>query len=190
MLKNFYKIKEYLEKNPKIAIDVAHEINCYNGELSFVDTWDLTELVSCYCNNYENTKKFLDNIILNSLDTLPRDIDTPVRFSEYGDYIEAVEDDELEEEVIDYIDDIMDYLDELWNENELRIEDKTLLDLLFDFDKAVEDVYQEAEKHYKSSEITADILTSVADRYFYFSDEQLDQLRAKFDADELRASLE
>lgn len=183
-MKNYNKIKEYLEENPAIAVDVAREINSYNGKLDFVNTWDLTELVACYCTDYNSTRSFLEDIILNSLDVLAPDINAPVRFSEYHDYIETIYDDDLEKEVLDYINDIMGYLDELWDENELRIEDRTLLDLLFDFDKAVNDVYQTAERCYKSSEITSDILNYVAKNYFNFSDEQRKQLKAKFEQDE------
>lgn len=46
-------------------------------------------------------------------------------------------------------------------------------------------VYAEAEQHYKGSEITVDILMRIAEEYFDFDEEQLNQLGRYFEIEEL-----
>jgi len=170
---NKERIKKYLEENLDVAVDIARECDSWDGRFSNkYDTWDLSELVQCYCGDYESTRRFVDTL-LNSLDTLTGGVDDPVRFSEYGDYIESVDDDLLQEEVEDDICDIVDAIEELYPAN-IDIYDNELKELLeCDLESIEEELYEIAEERYKGSEINADVLLKIAKDDLCIDDEDL-----------------
>lgn len=120
------KVTEYLNDNLNVAVDVAREINGWDGSFPEFDTIDLQEFVSWYL--YDTTKAAeLVEIILNSLDNLSSDTET-IRVTDYRE-IEEITDEDLENEVVDYIDEIVKRLDELYPHN-VSIWDKDLEELL------------------------------------------------------------
>ena len=105
------KVTEYLNDNLDVAVDVAKEINGWDGSFPEFDTVDLQEFVSWYL--YDTTKAAeLVEIILNSLDNLSSDTEM-IRVTDYRE-IEEITDEDLENEVVDYIDEIVERLDELY----------------------------------------------------------------------------
>lgn len=119
------KVTEYLNNNLNVAVNVAREINCWDGSFPEFDTVDLQEFVSWYL--YDTTKAAeLVEIILNSLDNLSSDTEMiRVNYRE----IEEITDEDLENEVVDYIDEIVERLDELYP-NKISVWDKDLEELL------------------------------------------------------------
>ena len=132
------KVTEYLNNNLNVAVDVAREINCWDGSFPEFDTVDLQEFVSWYL--YDTTKAAeLVEIILNSLDNLSSDTETiRVNYRE----IEEITDEDLENEVVDYIDEIVEKLDELYPSH-ITIWDSDLEELL---DEEEEDEEEEEEE--------------------------------------------
>ena len=116
------KVTKYLNDNLNVAVDVAREINGWDGSFPEFDTIDLQEFVSWYL--YDTTKAAeLVEIILNSLDNLSSDTETiRVNYRE----IEEITDEDLENEVVDYI---VERLDELYP-NKISVWDKDLEELL------------------------------------------------------------
>ena len=119
------KVTKYLNDNLNVAVDVAREINGWDGSFPEFDTIDLQEFVSWYL--YDTTKAAeLVEIILNSLDNLSSDTEMiRVNYRE----IEEITDEDLENEVVDYIDEIVERLDELYP-NKISVWDKDLEELL------------------------------------------------------------
>ena len=119
------KVTEYLNNNLNVAVDVAREINGWDGSFPEFDTIDLQEFVSWYL--YDTTKAAeLVEIILNSLDNLSSDTEMiRVNYRE----IEEITDEDLENEVVDYIDEIVERLDELYPSH-ITIWDSDLEELL------------------------------------------------------------
>ena len=132
------KVTEYLNNNLNVAVDVAKEINCWDGSFPEFDTVDLQEFVSWYL--YDTTKAAeLVEIILNSLDNLSSDTEMiRVNYRE----IEEITDEDLENEVVDYIDEIVERLDELYP-NKISVWDRDLEELL---DEEEEDEEEEEEE--------------------------------------------
>lgn len=103
------KVRIYLHENLDVAVDVAREINGWDGSFPEFDSVELEEFVSWYIGS--DASKLVD-IILNSLDNLSSDTEM-IRVSDYNE-IEEITDEDLENEVVDYIDDIIEKLDELY----------------------------------------------------------------------------
>ena len=134
------KVTEYFNNNLNVAVDVAKEINCWDGSFPEFDTVDLQEFVSWYL--YDPTKAAeLVEIILNSLDNLSSDTETiRVNYRE----IEEITDEDLENEVVDYIDEIVERLDELYP-NKISVWDKDLEELLDEDEEEGEEEEDEEE---------------------------------------------
>ena len=132
------KVTEYLNDNLDVAVDVAKEINGWDGSFPEFDTVDLQEFVSWYL--YDTTKAAeLVEIILNSLDNLSSDTEMiRVNYRE----IEEITDEDLENEVVDYIDEIVERLDELYP-NKISVWDKDLEELLDEEDEEEEEEEEE-----------------------------------------------
>ena len=128
------KVTKYLNDNLNVAVDVAREINCWDGSFPEFDTIDLQEFVSWYL--YDTTKAAeLVEIILNSLDNLSSDTEMiRVNYRE----IEEITDEDLENEVVDYIDEIVERLDELYP-NKISVWDSDLEELLDEEDEEEEE---------------------------------------------------
>ena len=120
------KVTEYLNENLDVAVDVAREINCWDGSFPEFDTVDLQEFVSWYIGDATRAAELIE-IILNSLDNLSSDTEM-IRVTDYKE-IEEITDDELEEEVVGYIDEIVERLDELYPDK-ISIWDSDLEELL------------------------------------------------------------
>ena len=134
------KVTEYLNNNLNVAVDVAREINGWDGSFPEFDTIDLQEFVSWYL--YDTTKAAeLVEIILNSLDNLSSD--TKMIRVNYRE-IEEITDEDLENEVVDYIDEIVERLDELYP-NKISVWDKDLEELLDEEDEEEEEGEEEEE---------------------------------------------
>ena len=120
------KVTEYLNDNLNVAVDVAREINGWDGSFPEFDTIDLQEFVGWYL--YDPTKAAeLVEIILNSLDNLSSDTEM-IRVTDCRE-IEEITDEDLENEVVDYIDEIVERLDELYPSH-ITIWDSDLEELL------------------------------------------------------------
>ena len=134
------KVTKYLNDNLNVAVDVAREINGWDGSFPEFDTIDLQEFVSWYL--YDTTKAAeLVEIILNSLDNLSSD--TEMIRVDYRE-IEEITDEDLENEVVDYIDEIVERLDELYP-NKISVWDKDLEELLDEEDEEEEEGEEEEE---------------------------------------------
>ena len=105
------KVTEYLNENLDVAVDVAREINGWDGSFPEFDTVDLQEFVSWFLYDTNKAAELVE-IILNSLDNLSSDTET-IRVTDYRE-IEEITDEDLENEVVDYIDEIVEKLDELY----------------------------------------------------------------------------
>ena len=112
-------VKEYLLENPQTIIDIAHEINSWNGSQDWVDAWDLDELASCI-----KTMELIRAIVYGDV----QNIDDMVRYNAYGN-LETISDTELEEEAKDNVDSVIDYIYDLYP-NHIDIYDKELLELM------------------------------------------------------------
>ena len=132
------KVTKYLNDNLNVAVDVAREINGWDGSFPEFDTIDFQEFVSWYL--YDTTKApELVEIILNSLDNLSSDTEMiRVNYRE----IEEITDEDLENEVVDYIDEIVERLDELYP-NKISVWDKDLEELLDEEDEEEEEEEEE-----------------------------------------------
>ena len=103
------KVRIYLHENLDVAVDVAREINSWDGSFPEFDSVELEEFVSWYIGS--DASKLVE-IILNSLDNLSSDTEM-IRVTDFNE-IEEITDEDLENEVVDYIDEIIDKLDELY----------------------------------------------------------------------------
>ena len=120
------KVTEYLNDNLDVAVDVAKEINGWDGSFPEFDTVDLQEFVSWFLYDTNKAAELVE-IILNSLDNLSSDTET-IRVTDYRE-IEEITDEDLENEVVDYIDEIVEKLDELYP-SRITIWDSDLEELL------------------------------------------------------------
>lgn len=120
------KVTEYLNENLDVAVDVAREINGWDGSFPEFDTVDLQEFVSWFLYDTNKAAELVE-IILNSLDNLSSDTET-IRVTDYRE-IEEITDEDLENEVVDYIDEIVEKLDELYPSH-ITIWDSDLEELL------------------------------------------------------------
>lgn len=120
------KVTEYLNDNLNVAVDVAKEINGWDGSFPEFETVELQEFVSWFLYDTNKAAELVE-IILNSLDNLSSDTET-IRVTDYRE-IEEITDDELENEVVDYIDEIVERLDELYPSH-ITIWDSDLEELL------------------------------------------------------------
>ena len=120
------KVTEYLNDNLNVAVDVAREINSWDGSFPEFDTVDLQEFVSWFLYDTNKATELVE-IILNSLDNLSSDTET-IRVTDYRE-IEEITDEDLENEVVDYIDEIVERLDELYPSH-ITIWDSDLEELL------------------------------------------------------------
>lgn len=133
------KVTEYLNDNLNVAVDVAREINSWDGSFPEFDTVDLQEFVSWYIGDAPRAAELIE-IILNSLDNLSSDTEM-IRVTDCRE-IEEITDEDLENEVVDYIDEIVERLDELYPSH-ITIWDSDLEELL---DEEEEDEEEEEEE--------------------------------------------
>ena len=110
------KVRVYLHENLNVAVDVAREINGWDGSFPEFGSVELEEFVSWYSHD----ANALVEILLNSLSNLSSNTEM-IRVSDYNE-IEEITDEDLENEVVDYIDDIIEKIDEhyphhisIWN---------------------------------------------------------------------------
>ena len=75
------KVTEYLNENLDVAVDVAREINGWDGSFPEFDTVDLQEFVSWFLYDTNKAAELVE-IILNSLDNLSSDTET-IRVTDY-----------------------------------------------------------------------------------------------------------
>ena len=107
MEKDLTEIKNYLLNNDKERRKVINEINCFNGDLQFLNFYDNDEYTlnglfsspseairSAYFGNYDFNKPF-------------------IRLDGCGN-LESLDEYEIREEEKEYIDDIVDQLEEVW----------------------------------------------------------------------------
>lgn len=135
------KVTKYLNDNLNVAVDVAREINCWDGSFPEFDTVDLQEFVSWYLYDTNKAAELVE-IILNSLDNLSSDTEMiRVNYRE----IEEITDEDLENEVVDYIDEIVERLDELYP-NKISVWDSDLEELLDEEDEEDEDEEEDEEE--------------------------------------------
>ena len=129
------KVTEYLNDNLNVAVDVAREINGWDGSFPEFDTVDLQEFVSWFLYDTNKAAELVE-IILNSLDNLSSDTET-IRVTDCRE-IEEITDEDLENEVVDYIDEIVEKLDELYPSH-ITIWDSDLEELLDEEDEEEEE---------------------------------------------------
>ena len=126
------KVRIYLHENLDVAVDVAREINGWDGSFPEFDSVELEEFVSWYSHDANELVK----ILLNSLDNLSSDTEM-IRVSDYNE-IEEITDEDLENEVVDYIDDIIEKIDEHYPHH-ISIYDSDLEEILDADDEDDED---------------------------------------------------
>ena len=101
MTNKMYKaIKQELEDNGELRLELCKEINSLDGNMDFVEVYDLEELAS-FTNAYELARTIIYGDV--------KDIVSPVRYNGYAN-LESVTNYELEEESEGYIDEIMQYI--------------------------------------------------------------------------------
>lgn len=173
------EIKNYLLNNINVALDIARECNSWDGSFEYLDTWDLEELCQCSSDTFEIVRAVVYGNVTNICDD--------VRYNAYGN-LESVSDFDLEYETKEYyIDDIVDVSIDLYEQGHITINDddlRELYDYEFDLEVEAQNIHEEAENHYKGSEINADTLMTVAKTYFDFSEEDLKELEEYFTDEE------
>ena len=169
------EIRNYLESHLDIAIDIARECNYWDGSFEYTDTWDIEELCQSGIGTYEIVRAVIYGNVRNVCDD--------VRYDAYGN-LETVDEVDLEVETKEYyLDDIVDTSMDLYEQGHIDINDDELKEL-YDYEFVLEDeaqkVYEEAENHYKGSEINADTLMRVAQDFFEYSEGDLEELEEYF----------
>ena len=116
------KIKDYLLNNIEVLKDVVKEINCWDGSLDYLDF-------------YENDEEFFEMCFPNKAIDAVRAVyygdynynDDYVRFNAYGN-LESFNDYDYEEELKNYIDEIIERLEE--EKDNITIYDNELKEML------------------------------------------------------------
>lgn len=131
------KVTEYLNNNLDVAVNVAREINSWDGSFPEFDSVELEEFVSWYIG--DDASKLVE-IILNSLDNLSSNTEM-IRATDFNE-IEEITEEDLENEVVDYIDEIVDKLDELYPHS-VSVWDSDLEELLNEDEEEDEEINNE-----------------------------------------------
>lgn len=100
---NREKATEYLQENTSELLQACREANSYNGQFDFCDYYEDIEEVCDFMSGYELARAIIYGDVTNVID--------PVRFNGYGN-LENVTEYELEQEALDYIDELLDFIEE------------------------------------------------------------------------------
>lgn len=100
---NREKATEYLQENTSELLRACIEANGYNGQFDFCNYYEDIEEVCDFMSGYELARAIIYGDVTNVID--------PVRFNGYGN-LESVTEYELEQEALDYIDELLDFIEE------------------------------------------------------------------------------
>ena len=96
-------IKNYLLENKEELRNIVSELNAWNGCLDWLDYWENgEEFFEVMFNNKQDVARAVFYGSYNYMDDL-------VHFDAYGN-LESIDEQELEQEMVDYIDEIVDAL--------------------------------------------------------------------------------
>ena len=107
-------VKEYLEGNAELAVEIAREINRYDGSCDWADTYYIEDIAT-----WTEPTELARAIIYGNVTC----INEMVRYDAYSN-LETVYEFDLECDAIDYLDDIIDGIDRLGDN--IFIDDITL----------------------------------------------------------------
>ena len=115
------KVKEYLQENEEVLVEIVNEINSFDGSLDWLDF-------------YVNDEDFIENMFQTKSDAVRavyfgdyHYADDFVKFNGYGN-LESYSEYQVIEEMKSYIDDIIDRLFELKNYININNDLKNLLE--------------------------------------------------------------
>lgn len=115
------KVKEYLQENEEVLVEIVNEINSFDGSLDWLDF-------------YVNDEDFIENMFQTKSDAVRavyfgnyNYADDFVKFNGYGN-LESYSEYQVIEEMKSYIDDIIDRLFELKNDIDINNNLKNLLE--------------------------------------------------------------
>lgn len=114
---NREKATQYLQENTSELLQACKDANSYNGQFDFCDYYEDIEEVCDFMSGYELARAIIYGDVTNVVD--------PVRFNAYGN-LENVTEYELEQEALDYIEDLLDFMKQHPNE----IDNDDLLEIL------------------------------------------------------------
>lgn len=114
---NREKATEYLQENTSELLQACREANSYNGQFDFCDYYKDIEEVCDFMSGYELARAIIYGDVTNVVE--------PVRFNAYGN-LENVTEYDLEQEALDYIDELLDFIEEYPEE----ISNSELLEIL------------------------------------------------------------
>lgn len=97
------KAIEYLKENTSELLQACREANGYNGGFEFCNYYEDIEEVCDFMNSYELARAIIYGDVTNVID--------PVRFNAYGN-LETVTEYELEQEALDYIEELLDFIEQ------------------------------------------------------------------------------
>lgn len=100
---NREKATEYLQENTSELLQACREANSYNGQFDFCDYYEDIEEVCDFMSGYELARAIIYGDVTNVIE--------PVRFNAYGN-LENVTEYDLEQEALDYIDELLDFIEE------------------------------------------------------------------------------
>lgn len=96
------KAIEYLKENTSELLQACRDANSYNGGFEFCDAYDIDEVYS-FMPPEELARAIIYGDVTNIVD--------PVRFNAYGN-LETVNEYELEQEALDYIEDLLNFIEQ------------------------------------------------------------------------------
>ena len=114
---NREKATEYLQENTSELLQACREANSHNGQFDFCDYYEDIEEVCDFMSGYELARAIIYGDVTNVIE--------PVRFNAYGN-LENVTEYDLEQEALDYIDELLDFIEEYPEE----ISNSELLEIL------------------------------------------------------------
>lgn len=100
---NREKAKQYLQENTSELLQACRDANGYNGQFDFCDYYEDIEEVCDFMSGYELARAIIYGDVTNVIE--------PVRFNAYGN-LENVTEYDLEQEALDYIDELLDFIEE------------------------------------------------------------------------------
>ena len=99
---NREKATQYLQENTNELLQACRDANSYNGGFEFCDAYDIDEVCS-FMSGYDLARAIIYGDVTNIVD--------PVRFNAYGN-LETVNEYELEQEALDYIEELLDFIEQ------------------------------------------------------------------------------
>lgn len=114
---NREKATQYLQENTSELLQACREANSYNGQFDFCNYYEDIEEVCDFMSGYELARAIIYGDVTNVIE--------PVRFNAYGN-LENVTEYDLEQEALDYIDELLDFIEEYPEE----ISNSELLEIL------------------------------------------------------------